>query len=67
MNKKQILDIAEKYVNFQIITNNYESKELNMDKIDFPYEGVLKIVEASSIDVYLQIKDIRIIRGIARL
>lgn len=67
MNKKQILDIAEKYVTFQIITNNYESGMLNLDKIDFPFEGVLKIVEASSVDVYLQIKDIRIVRGVGRL
>ena len=64
MNKKQLIEISEKYVTFEVETNKYRSPALNKDKIDFPYEGVLKIVEPQKIDVFIQIKDIRIVRGV---
>ena len=62
MNKKQIEAIAERYVTFTIETNNYKSEPLNKDKIDFPYDGVILIRESK--DVFIQIKDVKIIRGV---
>ena len=62
MNKKQIETIAEQYVTFQIETNNYKSGMLNKNKIDFPMEGLIVIHEER--DVFIQIKDVRVIRGV---
>ena len=62
MNKKQIEAIAENYVTFQLETNIYTSKPLNKDKISFPMEGLIKIRDDK--DVFLQIKDIKIIYGV---
>ena len=63
MNKKQIETIAEKYVTFRLETNTFKSGELNMDMISFPVEGLI-MIRSGSRDVYLQLKDIKIIRGL---
>ncbi len=62
MNKRQIEVIAKKYVNFIIETNLYKSPPLNENKIDFAFDGVILIKEEK--DVFIQIKDIKIIRGV---
>ena len=62
MNKNQIETIAEKYVTFEVETNNFRSGALNMDKISFPVEGLMLI--SSDRDTYIQLKDIKIIRGV---
>ena len=61
MNKKQIETIAEQYVTFTIETNLYKSPPLNKDKIEFAFDGVMVVKEEK--DVFIQIKDIRIVRG----
>ena len=63
MNKKQIETIGKEYVNIQIETNNYKSDMLNMNQIDFPMEGLVVIHEDKK-DVFIQIKDIRLVRGV---
>ena len=63
MNKKQIETIAEKYVNFTLETNNFKSKPLNKDNIEFPLEGLILIHESRK-DVFLQVKDIKKIEGV---
>ena len=63
MNKKQIETIGNKYVTFEIETNNFKSEPLNMDKIEFVYENLILIREGKK-DVFIQMKDVKIIRGV---
>ena len=62
MNKKQIETIAKQYVTFTIETNLYKSPPLNSDKIGFVFDGVMVIKEEK--DVFIQTKDVRVIRGV---
>ena len=64
MNKKQVVDICKEHILFQIITNKYTSPKLNMDKIDFIGDNIIKITHSSTLDVYLQTKDIIMIEGV---
>ena len=63
MNKKNIQDITDQYPLFEIVTNHYHSSLLNKDKINFITEKVVKLTETSNTDVYLNVDDIRLIRG----
>ena len=62
MNKRQIEVIAEKYVTFTIETNLYKSPPLNRSKIEFVFDGVIVVKEEK--DVFIQIKDIKVIKGV---
>lgn len=62
MNKKQILEITENSVLFSIQTNLYKIDDLNKDKIEFITENLIKIKENSRTEVYLNVKDIRVIK-----
>ena len=62
MNKKQVENITKNLITFKIVTNNYESGTLNSNKIDFPCEGIIRLHEQR--EVYLQIKDIKMIKGV---
>ena len=64
MNKKQIQDIAKECITFVIITPKYESPSLNLDKIDFIGDAILKITQDSRTDMYIQTKDIIAIKGV---
>ena len=67
MNKKQITTVGEDYINFIIITPLYTSRTLNMDDIEFISDGFLKIKgKQVDHDVFLQTKDIKIIRGVGK-
>ena len=67
MNKKQIIDIVQEYVTFEILTANYKSPRLNLNKIDFLGDNLIKIVEDSQKDVYIQTKDVIIVRGVGKI
>lgn len=70
MNKKQILDIVGKYVNFTIRTPIYESEVLSSNQIEFVNDSVIRISSKNGIkqpDVYIQTKDVKIIIGVERL
>lgn len=62
MNKKQILDIIKDAVLFNIETNIYKINDLNPDRIEFITETLLKIKEDSRTEVYINVKDIRVIK-----
>lgn len=62
MNKKQIETIVNEYITFTIETNNYKSGVLNSGKIEFPLEGLILIHDEK--DVFIQIKDVKVIRGV---
>lgn len=62
MNKKQIETIIKDLVTFTIETPNYKSGILNSGKIEFPMEGLILIHDDK--EVYLEVKSIRIIRGV---
>lgn len=65
MNKKQITSIADRYINFIIETPLYTSRTLNSTEIEFNSEAVLKIKgKMNDPDVFIQTKDIKIIRGV---
>ena len=68
MNKKQIEQILEEYINIEIQTPLYTSNQINAKDIDFPFEGVLRISNKvmNEPHVYLQIKDIKIIKGVVK-
>jgi hypothetical protein len=67
MNKKQIESVAEQYLNFIIETPLYTSRALNTNEIEFFSEGLLKIKGKMESDVFIQTKDIKIIRGVGKL
>ena len=67
MNKKQVQEIVSKYINFEIITPLFESRRLNENEIEFVSEGLLKVKgKMNDPDVFIQTKDIKIIRGIGK-
>ena len=62
MNKKQILDIIKDSVLFNIETNTYKITDLNPNRIEFITEKLLKIKEDSRTEVYINVKDIKVIK-----
>ena len=65
MNKKQVTTVAEQYLNFIIETPLYTSRALNASEIEFFGEALLKIKgKMNDPDVFIQTKDIKIIRGV---
>lgn len=67
MNKKQVQDIISKYINFEISTPLYDSRRLNESEIEFVSEGLLMVKgKMNDPDVFIQTKDIKIIRGIGK-
>ena len=61
MNKKQILDAVSEGVLFNIQTNNIKLEDLNKSRLTFINENLLKIVKDSRTDVYINVKDIRVL------
>ena len=61
MNKKQIVDAISEGVLFNIQTNNTRLEDLNKDRLTFINENLLKIVKDSRTDVYINVKDIRVL------
>lgn len=64
MNKKQIETVAKQYLNFTIVTPLFESRRLNLSEIEFVSDGLVKVKgKMNDGDVFIQTKDIKIIRG----
>ena len=61
MNKKQILDAVEEAVLFNIQTNIIRLEDLNKSRLTFINDNLLKIVKDSRTDVYINVKDIRVL------
>ena len=61
MNKKQILDAIEEAVLFNIQTNIIRLEDLNKSRLTFINDNLLKIVKDSRTDVYINVKDIRVL------
>lgn len=61
MNKKQILDAIGEGVLFNIQTNNIKLEDLNKSRLTFINDNLLKIVKDSRTDVYINVKDIRVL------
>lgn len=61
MNKKQILDAVSEGVLFNIQTNNIKLEDLNQSRLTFINDNLLKIVKDSRTDVYINVKDIRVL------
>ena len=61
MNKKQILDAVEESVLFNIQTNNIKLEDLNKDRLTFINDNLLKVLKDSRTDVYINVKDIRVL------
>lgn len=61
MNKKQILDAVEEGVLFNIQTNIIRLEDLNKSRLTFINDNLLKIVKDSRTDVYINVKDIRVL------
>lgn len=61
MNKKQILDAVSEGVLFNIQTNNIKLEDLNKSRLTFINDNLLKIVKDSRTDVYINVKDIRVL------
>ena len=63
MNKKQILDAIGEGVLFNIQTNNIKLDDLNQSRLTFINDNLLKIVKDSRTDVYINVKDIRVLEA----
>lgn len=61
MNKKQILDAVEEAVLFNLQTNIIRLEDLNKSRLTFINDNLLKIVKDSRTDVYINVKDIRVL------
>ena len=61
MNKKQILDAIEEAVLFNIQTNLIRLEDLNKSRLTFINDNLLKIVKDSRTDVYINVKDIKVL------
>lgn len=61
MNKKQIIEITKDSVLFNIQTNLIKIDDLNQSRLTFVTENLLKIVKDSRTDIYLNVKDIKIV------
>lgn len=61
MNKKQIIDMIEDCVLFNIQTNLIRLEDLNPSRLTFITDNLLKIVKDSRTDVYINVKDIRLV------
>lgn len=61
MNKKQIIEITKDSVLFNIQTNLIKMDDLNQSRLTFVTENLLKIVKDSRTDIYLNVKDIKIV------
>lgn len=62
MNKKQFEGIIHKYVTFQIHTDEYISRDINSDMVDFLADGLICIHEHK--DIIIHLKDIKRIDGV---
>lgn len=61
MNKKQIVDAISEGVLFNLQTNLVKLEDLNADRLTFINDNLLKVVKDSRTDVYVNVKDIRVL------
>lgn len=59
MNKKQIIDMIDESINFDIyLKDGYQMKDLNKDKISFVNDKLMKITIAYKIYTYFDVASI---------
>lgn len=66
MNKKQIIDIIKEYNLVSIQTRQVTLNDLNMNKIDFISDNLMKCTIRHNEDVFINTKDVKAIYGKGR-